>query len=75
MFPCEADAPMRLDELEAELLNLDVEHRAKLVMKLLSSLDSLSDRDNERLWIEEAERRNQELDAGQTAGRVQQIPL
>ena len=55
---------MRLDELEAELLKLDVESRAKLVMKLPSNLDSLSDRDNERLWIEEAERRNQELDAG-----------
>lgn len=66
---------MRLDELEAELLKLDVENRAKLVMKLLSSLDSLSDRDNERLWIEEAERRNQELDAGQTAGRPAQEVL
>jgi len=66
---------MRLDELEAELLKLDVESRAKLVMKLPSNLDSLSDRDNERLWIEEAERRNQELNAGQTAGRPAQEVL
>lgn len=53
---------MNIDELEAHALNLDVRERARLAAKLLSSLDILSDQENERLWAEEAERRDREVE-------------
>ena len=53
---------MNIDELETQALNLDVRERARLAAKLLSSLDVLSDQENERLWAEEAERRDREIE-------------
>ena len=57
---------MSLDENEIEVaaLNLQPRSRAKLAEKLLRSLDALSDSEVEAMWIEEAERRNAELDTG-----------
>ena len=63
---------MKVEELEAEALQLDVRERARLAAKLLSSLDTLSDAENERLWAEEAERRDRELDEGRSTGRPAQ---
>ena len=54
---------MSIDELEAEALKLTPQARAKLAGKLLESLESLSEEDNQRLWAEEAQRRSAELDA------------
>ena len=55
---------MNLKSLEREALDLPPEDRAKLAQELLESLDSLSAAENERLWLEEAERRAQEIDEG-----------
>jgi Putative addiction module component len=57
---------MSIDEIEAEALKLDPQGRARLARKLLESLEDLSDKENERLWTEEADRRD--ADWGSTPG-------
>lgn len=49
---------MSIEELESEALKLVPKHRARLAEKLLASLDDLSEEENDRLWAEEAARRN-----------------
>jgi len=44
----------KIDELEAEALSLPVAERARLVSRLLASLDEQVDEDVELAWIEEA---------------------
>jgi hypothetical protein len=53
---------MSIQELEAEALKLDPKSRARLAEKLLASLENLSEEENARLWVEEAERRAVEMD-------------
>ena len=60
---------MDLHTLETEALKLNSNARAKLAERLLQSLETLSDAENEQLWAEEAQRRHQELEAGTVAGR------
>jgi hypothetical protein len=60
---------MSKKEIEAEALKLDPKARARLAEKLLESLEHLSESENERLWADEAERRNAEWDARTGAGR------
>ncbi|MGH7898225.1 MAG: addiction module protein [Candidatus Binatia bacterium] len=55
-------------DLEAKALNLPAKERARLAERLISSLDAESDADAERLWLEEAERRLDELESGKVAG-------
>ncbi len=55
---------MTVDELKAEALRLTPQARADLARELLDSLDELSDAEIEQLWLEEAARRDRELDAG-----------
>jgi putative addiction module component (TIGR02574 family) len=55
---------MTIDELKREALRLDPSDRADLARELLSSLDDLPEDEIERLWVEEALRRDVELDAG-----------
>ena len=55
---------MSIEEVEIEALKLDPNLRAKLAMKLLYSLEDLSEEENERLWAEEALRRHEELETG-----------
>ena len=55
---------MTADELKTQALRLDPRARADLARELLSSLDALSEAEIERLWPEEASRRDRELDAG-----------
>ncbi len=57
-------------KLEAEALKLPPEQRARLAERLISSLDEAADPDSEDLWIQEAERRLEELESG----RVEPIP-
>ena len=52
---------MTIDELRAEALRLNLEERAELASELLVSLDNLSESEIERLWLEEATRRDAEL--------------
>jgi hypothetical protein len=54
-----------LEDLEEEALELKLDDRAALAEKLLRSLEGISDAENERLWLAEAERRLLELQSGQ----------
>lgn len=61
---------MTVDEIMREAMTLDVETRASIAHELLSSLESLSEAEVERLWIAEAKRRSDDV----KAGRAQTIP-
>lgn len=51
-------------EVETEALKLSPEDRARIARRLLDSLKVLSETEIETLWLDEAERREQELDSG-----------
>jgi len=55
---------MSIDELKAEILRLSPEARADLARDLLASLEGLSEAEVEKLWLDEAIRRDEELDSG-----------
>ena len=54
-------------KIEAQALRLPPKDRARLAQRLISSLDPESDRDAEQAWVEEAERRLDELESGKIA--------
>jgi hypothetical protein len=54
----------KLEAIAAEALQLTVESRAALAKRLLESLDGISPEENDRLWVQEAARRYQQLIAG-----------
>lgn len=56
--------PRKLEELAAEVLQLGVESRAALAKALLQSLDQVSPEEHERLWVEEAAARYEDLRQG-----------
>jgi len=60
---------MRIDELEAEVLKLKPEARARLAERLLDSLEDLSDAENARVRAEEVERRSASWDVNPDSGR------
>ena len=60
---------MTTDQVENEALKLRPEARAELAEKLLRSLEDLSDEEIQRLWAEEAVRRDAELDSGTASMR------
>lgn len=62
---------MTIDELKREALRLDPSTRASLARDLLVSLDDLTEAEVERLWLEEAARRDAEMASGQ----VKPIPM
>ena len=51
-------------KLEAKVLKLPPEQRARLAQRLISSLDQASDPESEEFWIREAERRLEDLESG-----------
>jgi putative addiction module component (TIGR02574 family) len=55
-------------ELESKALRLPRRERARLAQRLISSLDPEVDADVEKLWLQEAERRLDELKSGKIAG-------
>ncbi len=55
---------MDVKALEREALNLPADDRARLVRELLDNLDDLPSQELDRLWLEEANRRATQLDAG-----------
>ena len=59
-----------LPDIEKDALRLPVEDRARLAVRLLSSLESITEspEEIEKLWIAEAERRFQELRDGVVQG-------
>jgi len=60
---------MTTNELEAAALAMDAGARARLAEKLLRSLEDISEEEIERLWMEEAVRRDEEFDAGTAKAR------
>ena len=66
---------MTIDELKAEALRLTPESRADLARELLASLDSLSDSEIERLWLDEADRRLAQLDRGAASADPSDVVL
>ena len=57
---------MSIDEIKMEALKLNPASRARLARDLLASLDTLSAADLEQLWLDEAVRRDDELNQGTT---------
>ena len=57
----------KLEEIASEALQMSVESRAALARRLLDSLDELTPEEYERLWVEEAARRYQQIEAGTAA--------
>lgn len=55
---------MSLEELKNEAMKLSPEARAKLAHALLASLEDLSEAEIEHLWLDEAIRRDEEIDTG-----------
>jgi len=62
---------LTIDELKRQALELDPSTRASLARDLLLSLDDLSEAEVERLWLEEAVRRDEEM----ASGKVEPIPM
>ncbi len=60
---------MSLEELKGEVMKLAPEARAKLAHALLESLENLSEAEIEGLWVDEAIRRDEEIDAGKVSLR------
>ena len=60
---------MSTDDIEAEALKLNPQARARLAKRLLESLETLSAEENERLWAEEADRRDADWDSAPGSGR------
>lgn len=56
-------------QVESSALKLPARERARIAERLIASLDDQRDPDVERLWIEEAERRLDELRSGTVKSR------
>ncbi len=56
---------MNATTIEEEALALPLQERAKLVERLLESLDDLPEWEAEALWLDVAEHRAREIDEGQ----------
>ncbi len=56
---------MDFEMIEKQALSLSAEDRARLARELLDSIDNLTPGEIEALWLEEAERRSQQIDRGE----------
>jgi hypothetical protein len=53
-------------QLEAELLRLDEEVRARLLARILATYrQQIGDEETQRIWVEEARRRDAAIEAGE----------
>jgi len=61
---------MTIENLEAEVMALPRDSQAILLSRLLKHLGQSSEIDSEvaSVWVEEAQRRDQEMDGGQVTG-------
>jgi putative addiction module component (TIGR02574 family) len=55
---------MNVSSIEEKALALPVQERARLIERLLESLDTLPEQEAETLWLEAAERRARDIDEG-----------
>jgi hypothetical protein len=60
---------MKLEDLEAAILQLEPRSRARLAERLLESLDNLTPEENAHIWAEEAARRDEAVTAGALTSR------
>lgn len=60
---------MTVQHIKKEALKLDVTSRAKLASALLSSLDDLSESENEKLWAEESLSRHSDMIKGKVKSK------
>jgi len=67
--------PPDLKECESQAIKLHPKERAALAEHLIASLDALDDAENERLWLEEAEKRYGEYKRGNISARSAQDVL
>ncbi len=58
-----------LKKCEKTAFKLPLKERAVLAEHLISSLDDFDEQENERLWIEESERRYQEYKKGNISAK------
>lgn len=58
------------EKVRTQALKLELDARAALAQALLESLEDLTEGENERLWLEEAEGRQREV----REGRVKLVP-
>ncbi|MCB9481608.1 MAG: addiction module protein [Desulfobacteraceae bacterium] len=56
---------MELNVIKKEALKLPAKLRADLARQLLNSLDNLTDSEIDDLWVEEALKRNEEIEKGE----------
>jgi putative addiction module component (TIGR02574 family) len=61
---------MTIPDLEAEALRLDLRDRVHLAHTLVASFGDLSPQQIQEMWLDEAQRRDDELEAG----TVQAVP-
>jgi len=61
--------PTEVKALEDEALTLPVSQRAVLAQHLLDSLDDIDEQENERLWLDEAQRRGEAHKSGSLSSR------
>ena len=66
---------MTVQHIEKQIMKLDPGSRAKLASKLLSSLDELSEEENEKLWAQEAFQRHEDLLRGKAKSRSVDVAL
>ena len=55
---------MSIDQLKMEALRLEPKERAYLAREILASLENMDEREIEQLWLDEAVRRDEDLDRG-----------
>lgn len=58
----------KIESIERAALQLQPDARAKLAHSLVESLEELSREQLETLWLDEAERRDQEMESGKVRG-------
>ena len=58
-----------LQEVVSKAHSLSPEERAELAHELIVSLDDVTDKENERVWDEEIERRIKEIKSGKAKGK------
>lgn len=56
---------MEIDDIERHALNLPADERARLAHELLESLDTMTPEEQEKLWLDEAKRRAEQIDRGE----------
>ncbi|MEW6219609.1 MAG: addiction module protein [Thermodesulfobacteriota bacterium] len=61
---------MNPEQLETEIMKLSLDARAKLAERIILSLDAPSDHENLQLWVQEAERRLNDL----REGKAKEVP-